>query len=88
MMSTIQAILLMCYRMSKLVDEEKISIGQIAMTKAWVTERAREVAKWGREVYGGNGIIYTNYAMKAVADIEAIYTYEGTYEINTLVAGR
>lgn len=48
MMSTIQAILLMCYRMSKLVDEDKISIGQIAMTKAWVTERAREVAKWGR----------------------------------------
>jgi acyl-CoA oxidase len=37
MMSTIQAILLMCYRMSKLVDEDKISIGQIAMTKAWVT---------------------------------------------------
>jgi acyl-CoA oxidase len=58
------------------------------MTKAWVTERGREVAKWGREVYGGNGILHTNYAMKALADMEAIHTYEGTYEINTLIAGR
>ena len=37
---------------------------------------------------GGNGILHDNYLMKAVADAEAIYTYEGTYDINTLVAGR
>lgn len=37
---------------------------------------------------GGNGIIYDNYVIKALADIEAIYTYEGTYDINALVAGR
>lgn len=78
----------MCYRISRMADEGKITIGQIAMVKAWATERAREVAKWGREVYGGNGIIHSNYVMKALADIEAIYTYEGTYDINTLVAGR
>jgi acyl-CoA oxidase len=47
-MANTQAILLMCYRISKLVDEGKVSIGQIAMVKAWATERAREVAKWGR----------------------------------------
>ncbi len=37
---------------------------------------------------GGNGIIHERYIMKAVADIEALYTLEGTYEINTLIAGR
>ncbi len=37
---------------------------------------------------GGNGITHENYVMKALADAEAIYTYEGTYDINTLVAGR
>lgn len=37
---------------------------------------------------GGNGILHDNYVMKALADMEAIYTYEGTYDINTLVAGR
>lgn len=88
MMSNIQATLLLCHRISVLVDSKKATMGQIAMTKAYVTERAREVVRWGREVCGGNGIIHSNYVMKAVADMEAIYTYEGTYDVNTLVAGR
>jgi len=37
---------------------------------------------------GGNGIIIDNYAMKALVDFEAIYTYEGSYDINVLVGGR
>jgi len=37
---------------------------------------------------GGNGITHDRYLMKAIADIEALYTLEGTYEINTLIAGR
>lgn len=58
------------------------------MSKAFVTERTREVAKLGREMFGGDGIVFDNYVMKALADVEALYTYEGTYDINTLVAGR
>jgi len=37
---------------------------------------------------GGNGIQMENLAMKTLIDIEAIHTYEGSHEINTLVAGR
>lgn len=37
---------------------------------------------------GGNGILTDNYCIKAVNDIEAMYTYEGTYDINSLIAGR
>ena len=87
-MANTQAVMVMCFRLSKLVDENKATIGQIAMTKAFVTERVREVVRWGREVYGGNGITHDNYVMKALGDMEGIYTYEGTYDINTLVAGR
>lgn len=87
-MANTQAIFLLCFRVSNLIDDGKATMGQIAMTKAWVTERAREVARLGREVFGGNGITHENYVMKALADMEAIYTYEGTYDINTLVAGR
>lgn len=87
-MANTQAILLMCMRLSKLVDENKFSIGQVALTKAFVTERAREVARLGREVCGGNGITHDNYVMKALADMEGVYTYEGTYDINVLVSGR
>jgi acyl-CoA oxidase len=37
---------------------------------------------------GGNGIITDNYCIKALADAEGVYTYEGTYDINCLVAAR
>ena len=59
-----------------------------SMGKAYCTERAREVARLGREIIGGNGIISDNYCIKAINDVEAIYTYEGTYDINVLIAGR
>lgn len=87
-MSDIQAALFMVIQMIKLHEQKKLTIGKIAMTKAWVTKTVRNAARTGRESLGGNGIITTNYLMKAMMDIEAIYTYEGTYDINLLVAGR
>jgi alkylation response protein AidB-like acyl-CoA dehydrogenase len=47
-MANTQAALLMCFRVSKMIDEGKATMGQIAMTKAWVTERTREVTRLGR----------------------------------------
>lgn len=63
-------------------------MGQIAMTKAFCTKQAREVCLISREVCGGNGIILDNHVMKQLLDIEGVHTYEGTYEINSLVAAR
>ena len=58
------------------------------MAKAECTRNAREVAALAREAMGGNGILLENQAIKVLCDIEAIHTYEGSHEINTLVAGR
>ncbi|MDJ0377111.1 acyl-CoA dehydrogenase family protein [Cryobacterium sp. PH31-L1] len=59
-----------------------------AMAKASSSARMRESVALGRSVFGGNGIS-TDYGMARVfADAEALYTYEGSYEINTLVVGR
>jgi len=88
MMGHIQAMLLLVWRTTKLYETGKLTIARAAMAKAWSTRMCREVTQLGREMMGGNGIITDNYAMKAVADIEAIYTYEGTYDINSLVCGR
>ena len=41
-----------------------------------------------REVLGGNGILSDFSVAKAFCDIEAFYSYEGTYDVNALVAGR
>jgi acyl-CoA oxidase len=86
--ATTNAIFMLVHHLTKMWDEGKASIGVIAATKAWVSERAREVARLGREIMGGNGIITDYYCIKAVNDIEAMYTYEGTYDINVLIAGR
>lgn len=87
-MSNCQAMMLMAYRVSKLYEEGKATIGMAALAKAFTTDRAREITKLGREMMGGNGIVFDNYVMKAHADIEALYTYEGTYDINALIAAR
>lgn len=87
-MQNTQMILLCCQRLSQLHDQGKMTMGMVAGGKAWCSERLREVARLGREIMGGNGIIHDNYAMKALADAEAVYTYEGTYDMNALVVGR
>ena len=60
----------------------------VALAKAQCTRLAREVCVNAREILGGNGILIQNQAIKHLLDIEGIYTYDGTYEINTLIAGR
>ena len=78
----------MMVRLSQLEDAGLAKDEQSALAKAFTTERMRESAAIGRNLLGGNGIV-TDYGMaKIFADAEAIYSYEGTAEINTLVTGR
>ena len=78
----------MMVRVSQLEDEGKARDEQSALAKAFTTERMRDSVAIGRSILGGNGIV-TDYGMaKIFADAEAIYSYEGTAEINTLVTGR
>ncbi|MCC3292226.1 MULTISPECIES: acyl-CoA dehydrogenase family protein [unclassified Arthrobacter] len=63
-------------------------MARAALAKSYASARMRESVALGRSILGGNGIV-TDYRMaKIFADAEAIYTYEGTYEINTLIVGR
>lgn len=78
----------MMVRLSQLEDEGKAKDEQSALAKAYTTARMRESVALGRSLLGGNGIV-TDYEMaKIFSDAEAIYSYEGTYEINTLVTAR
>ena len=78
----------MCHRVSLLYQQGQASMGQIALTKAYCTRVGREVCQIAREVVGGNGILIENHVIKQMMDMEAVHTYEGTYEINSLVAAR
>lgn len=83
-----QACFLMAFRLTQLLEQGTATIEQASALKAYTTYLGREGVRLGRELLGGNGIIIDNYVMKALVDMEVVYTYEGTYDINVLVAGR
>lgn len=59
-----------------------------ALAKMQTARLARETVALGREVLGGNGILLAHDAARFFADAEAVYSYEGTHEINALIVGR
>jgi glutaryl-CoA dehydrogenase len=78
----------MMVRLSQLEDAGAAGDEQSALAKAFTTARMRESVAIGRNLLGGNGIVTDFEMAKIFADAEAIYSYEGTHEINTLVTGR
>ena len=75
-------------RIAQLQESGGLRAEHAALAKASGSARMRESVALGRAVLGGNGIC-TDYGMaRAFSDAEAVYSYEGSYEINTLVVGR
>ncbi|XP_039845268.1 acyl-coenzyme A oxidase 4, peroxisomal-like isoform X3 [Panicum virgatum] len=88
MLGNIQAMWLLGWRLSKLHSSSKMTIGQASLGKAWITKQARETVALGRELLGGNGIVTDFHVGKAFCDLETVYTYEGSYEVNALIVAR
>jgi glutaryl-CoA dehydrogenase len=78
----------LCVRLSQLQDEGQAEDRHSSLAKAFCTVRMRETVGWARELLGGNGILLEHNVGRFVADAEAIYSYEGTREMNTLIVGR
>jgi glutaryl-CoA dehydrogenase len=78
----------MMVRLSQLEDAGEAKDEQSALAKAFTTARMRESVAIGRSLLGGNGIVTDFEMAKIFSDAEAIYSYEGTHEVNTLVTGR
>jgi glutaryl-CoA dehydrogenase len=75
-------------RVSQMLDEGIQRDEHASLAKAFTTSRMRETVAWSREVFGGNGIVLDNDVIRHFSDAEAIYSYEGTREMNTLIVGR
>jgi glutaryl-CoA dehydrogenase len=88
MLGNITASAAMCARLSQLQDADRMTDEQASLAKAFCTVRMRETVGWARELMGGNGILLENHVGRYVADAEAIYSYEGTREVNSLIVGR
>jgi glutaryl-CoA dehydrogenase len=78
----------MVTRVSQMLDEGTQRDEHSSLAKAYTTSRMRETVAWCREIFGGNGIVLDYDVIRYFADAEAIYSYEGTREMNTLIVGR
>ncbi|QJU54410.1 acyl-CoA dehydrogenase family protein [Herbiconiux sp. KACC 21604] len=87
-MGNITASLGMVVRVSQMLDDGTQKDDHSALAKAFTTARMRETVSWSREVLGGNGIVLDYDVARHFADAEALYSYEGTREMNTLIVGR
>jgi glutaryl-CoA dehydrogenase len=78
----------MCLRASQMQDAGIQKDEHSALAKAFATARMRETVGYAREILGGNGIVLDKGVARFFADAEALYSYEGTREMNTLIVGR
>jgi glutaryl-CoA dehydrogenase len=88
MLGNITASLCLTAQLSRLQDAQRMTEEQASLAKAFCTTRMRQTVGMARELMGGNGILLDHEVGRFVADAEAIHSYEGTREINTLIVGR
>ncbi len=88
MLSDITSMQLVCTRMSQLQAQGRISLEHAALAKLQTGDAARRVCAMARDILGGNGILLDHHVARHHADIEAVYTYEGTDTIQSLIVGR
>lgn len=88
MLGNITASLGMTVRVAQLQQDGVFRDEQAALAKSYCTSRLRETVAWARELLGGNGILLDYGVTRFFADAEALYSYEGTREINALIVGR
>ena len=88
MLGDLTAMQLYSIRMGRLIDEGKVEETMAALAKYYCTVKARNVCRLARDVLGGNGVTLDFHVMRHLCDMEALVTYEGTAEIQSLIVGR
>ena len=88
MLANITACQCMVARTAQLHAEGKLGDHQPALAKAFTTAKMRETVAWARELFGGNGISLDYDVARYFADSEALYSYEGTYQMQNLIVGK
>jgi len=88
MLAEVTGMQLYCMRLARLADSGQLTDTIASLAKLNNTRKARQVILEARDVLGGNGILLEYHVVRHMADIEAIYTYEGTADIQELIVGK
>ena len=87
MLTQITMAQLTVYRLGRLKDEGKINYNQVSLAKRNHCRMARDIARTAREILGANGVTDDYSPIRHMANIESVFTYEGTHEMHTLILG-
>jgi glutaryl-CoA dehydrogenase len=88
MLAEITSMQLLCWRLSTLADRGRMTAAMASMAKMNNAKKARQVIADARDLFGGDGILLEHHIARHHADIEAIYTFEGTDHVQALIVGR
>jgi alkylation response protein AidB-like acyl-CoA dehydrogenase len=75
-------------RLAEIEEAGKLTDQQASLAKAFTTQRMRETVAWARELHGANGILVDSNIGRLFADAEAIYSYEGTFQMQNLIVAK
>ena len=79
---------LLCLRLSELAGDERLTPGMASLAKMNHAAKARAIVADARDILGGNGILLEHHVARHHADMEAVFTFEGTDSIQSLIVGR
>ena len=88
MLAEITSMQLMCWRLSKLADAGRMTAAMASLAKMNHAAKARAIVADARDILGGDGILLDNHVARHHADMEAIFTFEGTDSVQALIVGR
>ena len=77
-----------CFRLGRLMDEDKCPVEIISLMKRNNCGKALDIARMARDMHGGNGISDEYHVIRHVMNLETVNTYEGTHDIHALILGR
>lgn len=88
MLTSITQAQLVCYRLGRMKDEGTMTPQQVSLAKRANVDMATDVAREARRLLGGNGILIEYQSMRHMANLESVYTYEGTHDVHSLILGQ
>ena len=88
MLTEITKAQLLCLQLGRLKDQAAATPQQVSLAKRNNVDMATDVARETRRLLGANGILAEYQAMRHLANLESVYTYEGTHDIHTLILGQ
>ncbi len=88
MLANLTACQAMMLRLAEIEESGKLTDQQASLAKAFTTQRMRETVAWSRELHGANGILVDHNIGRLFADAEAIYSYEGTFQMQNLIVAK